>query len=64
MLYVKSEDSPVCHWPLGIITELHPGSDNLIRVVTIRMHSSSDSNQVNEFKRPINKLVFLPVHEH
>lgn len=41
-------------WRLGRIVKLHPGKDNYVRVVTI--HTA-----YGEVKRPIHKLVMLPI---
>ncbi|KMQ82693.1 hypothetical protein RF55_22118 [Lasius niger] len=48
------ENTPPTRWPLARITAVHPGNDGLIRVVTVKTSSS-------EFKRPITKLVLLPI---
>ncbi|XP_036143398.1 uncharacterized protein LOC118645796 [Monomorium pharaonis] len=45
---------PPCKWHLGRITRLHPGSDGLTRVVTVKTAKS-------EFRRPIGQLCVLPV---
>ena len=50
---IKSELTSPARWPLARIVKLHPGSDGLIRVVTLRTARS-------EFIRPIAKLVYLP----
>ncbi|XP_076302125.1 uncharacterized protein LOC143220345, partial [Lasioglossum baleicum] len=34
LVLLKSELTPPCKWPLARVTEVHPGSDGLIRVVT------------------------------
>lgn len=43
-----------CKWELGRVTRCHPGSDGLVRIVTVRTAKS-------EFKRPIGKICELPV---
>lgn len=48
------DNAPPMHWPLGIITEVHPGKDGIIHVATIRAGSTT-------LTRPINKLAFLPM---
>lgn len=49
-----NENTPPSRWPLARIVEVHPGDDGLVRVVTVRTASS-------RFKRPITKLVLLPI---
>ncbi|XP_074030316.1 uncharacterized protein [Leptinotarsa decemlineata] len=41
-------------WPLGRIIEVHPGNDNLIRVVTVKMASGTS-------KRAITRIAKLPI---
>ncbi|KMQ83983.1 hypothetical protein RF55_18660 [Lasius niger] len=48
------ENTPPSRWPLARITKVHPGDDGLVRVVTVRTATS-------ELKRPIAKLVLLPI---
>ncbi|XP_024874478.1 uncharacterized protein LOC112460239, partial [Temnothorax curvispinosus] len=36
MVLIKNENTPPMIWPLGRITETHPGADGIIRVVTIK----------------------------
>ena len=42
-------------WPLGRVIEARPGSDNLVRVATVRTETST-------YTRPITKLAYLPVN--
>lgn len=41
-------------WPLGRVTQIHPGSDGLVRAATVKTVSG-------EYLRPIVKLAALPV---
>lgn len=50
---IRSEITPPSKWPLARITKLHPGDDNVTRVVTVRTSTS-------EFVRPLTKIVLLP----
>ena len=50
---IRSELSPPNKWPLARITQLHPGDDGVVRVVTVKTASS-------ELTRPLIKLVLLP----
>ena len=48
------EDSPIVNtWILGIIEEIHPGKDGLVRVVTVRTKDGL-------FKRAVTKIAPLP----
>jgi hypothetical protein len=55
MLVLLREDNlPSMSWRLAIISETFPGSDGHVRVVKVKTSSG-------QFKRPIHKLVVLPV---
>lgn len=58
VVIIREENLPATRWRLGKVTELHPGSDGLTRVVSIR-------HQQGEFRRPVQKvckLLDLPEH--
>lgn len=55
LVIVKEDNVPVNCWPLARVEELHPGSEGLIRVATIRF---SDRSML---KRSIAKLCLLPI---
>lgn len=55
IVVLKDTNTPVNQWPLGKITKIHPGSDGITRVVTVKTQSG-------ELLRPINKICTLPVH--
>lgn len=50
---LRTTTSPPCKWPLGRITEVHPGPDGLVRVVTVRTATTT-------LTRPISKISVLP----
>ena len=52
LVRIKNETTPPGTWPLGLIAQVHPGRDGLVRTVTVRTASS-------EFQRPIAKIVLL-----
>ncbi|XP_046409087.1 uncharacterized protein LOC124173968 [Ischnura elegans] len=52
VVLIKNEMTSPAKWPLAVITDLHPGSDGLARVATVRTATST-------FKRPIVKLILL-----
>ncbi|XP_071650768.1 uncharacterized protein [Temnothorax longispinosus] len=54
LVLLKDELQPPAKWALARVTALHPGSDGLVRVVSIKIASAA-------FRRPIAKLCPLPV---
>lgn len=54
LVLLKDVNLPPCHWAMGRISAVFPGSDGLVRVVTIK-------TERNTFKRHVSKLVKLPV---
>ncbi|KAL7296066.1 hypothetical protein TKK_0010620 [Trichogramma kaykai] len=50
---IRSELAPPRKWALARITQVHPGKDGLIRVVSVKTATSV-------FKRPVTKLSILP----
>ena len=55
MVLVRSESTPPTKWPLARIIKVHPGKDQLVRVVTVLTDSST-------LTRPIEKICSFPVH--
>lgn len=56
LVILKEDNVPPSVWPLGKVVAVHPGTDNLVRVVTVRTAKGL-------FKRPIVKLCLLPIHQ-
>lgn len=54
LFLIKDDNRNINHWPLGRVLEVHPGTDGLIRVVTLKTLSGI-------LKRPIHKLSPLPI---
>ncbi|XP_043468116.1 uncharacterized protein LOC122502236 [Leptopilina heterotoma] len=54
LVLIKDDNSPPMKWLLGRVVELHPGTDGLIRVVSLRTHKGI-------VKRAITRLCVLPV---
>lgn len=50
---LREDNSPPAQWPLARITEVHPGKDGLVRVVTIQTKNGT-------YTRPITKIAVLP----
>ncbi|XP_049277052.1 uncharacterized protein LOC125760709 [Anopheles funestus] len=58
-LVVLQEDNvAVCKWPLGRITEIHPGKDGVTRVVTVKCSNGK------EIRRPVHRIAPLPIEEN
>ncbi|XP_055859438.1 uncharacterized protein LOC129921565 [Episyrphus balteatus] len=53
LVVIKEPNIPPSRWALGRILVLHPGEDDLVRVVSLRTKNGI-------FKRPITKLAILP----
>ncbi|XP_045765566.1 uncharacterized protein LOC123867535 [Maniola jurtina] len=53
VVLIGHDDLPPLQWPLGIITKVYPGADNVVRVALVKTESG-------EFKRPVVKLYPLP----
>lgn len=56
LVVTKDDRFPVNHWPLGRVIDVHPGSDGLIRVATVK-------TQFSMLKRPIAKLTLVPIND-
>jgi len=54
LVLIKDERYPPLKWKLGRVTELHPGTDGLVRVVSLRTAEG-------EFQRPVVKVCLLPI---
>lgn len=56
IVIVKDDRLPPNQWQIGRIVDVHPGVDQLVRVVTVRTRAGS-------YKRCVSKLCRLPVDE-
>ena len=54
MVVLTDERSPPSKWPLVRVTQLHPGTDKLTRVVMLKTATT-------QLTRSIAKLAILPV---
>lgn len=57
VVIIKEDCTSPSKWKLGRVTAVHPGKDEIVRVVTLRI-----SNGL-EMKRPVVKLCRLPDYE-
>ncbi|XP_044749746.1 uncharacterized protein LOC123310345 [Coccinella septempunctata] len=57
IVLVKQDNINPNHWPLGRVTQCHPGNDGFVRVATIRCKDGK------EIRRPITKICILPVEQ-
>lgn len=53
LVLVKEDATPPLKWQMGRIMELHAGTDNIIRAVTLK-------TSTGEIKRPVVKICVLP----
>ena len=53
LVIIKDEITPPQTWKMGRVIVTHPGSDGLVRVVTLK-------TETGELKRPVHKLCLLP----
>lgn len=54
IVYITGLATSPLSWPLGMIDQIHPSSDGVVRVVTVRTSAGT-------YTRPTNRLVFPPV---
>ena len=54
LVLLKEDNTSTLHWPLGRITEIHPGDDGIVRVVCVKTNSGI-------YKRSITRIVPLPI---
>lgn len=53
LVLIKDDNAPPTQWLRGRVMEIHPGNDNLVRVVTLKTVRGN-------VKRPVAKLVLMP----
>lgn len=56
MVLIKDENVPPLKWRMGRIVELHPGADNITRVVSLKTAEGT-------IKRPLTKICILPLDQ-
>lgn len=54
IVLIKDDNQPPTCWPLGKVIQIHPGTDSVVRVVTLKTMKGS-------LQRPVAKLVKLPI---
>lgn len=54
VIILGQDDTPPWRWPLGVIIAIHPGSDKVVRVVTVK-------TKFGIFKRPVVKIYPIPI---
>ncbi|XP_008214147.2 uncharacterized protein LOC103317564 [Nasonia vitripennis] len=57
VVLIKEDNTPPMQWNMGIITDVHPGADKIIRVVTVRTKHGLK-------KRPTSKIAVLPIDDN
>lgn len=53
IVLLKEDNVPPTTWPMGMVVQVHPGKDGLVRVVTIKTNKTC-------LQRPVVKLAPLP----
>lgn len=54
LVLLVEEDVPAMKWLIGRVSELHPGKDNVVRVVTVKTKNGQK-------KRSVSKICLLPI---
>lgn len=54
LVILKEDNTPPMRWPLGRVTQVHPGKDGLVRVVSVKISSGA------VVKRNITKVCLFP----
>ncbi|XP_065089398.1 uncharacterized protein LOC135710677 [Ochlerotatus camptorhynchus] len=54
LVIIKDENLPPIRWKMGRIIALHPGDDNITRVVTVK-------TATGELRRPVERICILPI---
>lgn len=57
LVLVKDDNLPPLKWKLGRITEVHPGTDGIIRVVSLK------TNRGTIVKRAVSRVCVLPIYD-
>lgn len=59
LIVLKNETTPPMVWPMGRVVEIHPGKDNVVRVISVRTKGGI-------VKRAVSKVCVLPIeiNEH
>ncbi|XP_062538360.1 uncharacterized protein LOC134206648 [Armigeres subalbatus] len=57
MVLLKEDNIPPLKWRLGRVTEIHPGQDENVRVVTVR-------TKEGQYRRAISKICILPIRDN
>lgn len=57
MVLLREDNVPPLKWKLGRVTEIHPGQDGNVRVVTVRTKDG-------HVRRAISKICILPIREN
>ena len=56
LVILQVDNSPRSHWPLGRITDVYPGRDNVVRTVKVKTPS-------NELIRSSRRLCLLQAND-
>ena len=70
IVFIRENSAFTCHWPIAMVDQVYPGRDNLVRVVRLKVPSTSrtDSTKLQLInaktsftflKRPVTKVALL-----
>ncbi|XP_062714102.1 uncharacterized protein LOC115267934 [Aedes albopictus] len=54
LVLIKDENTPPMAWPTARVVEIHPGTDGIVRVVSVQ-------TPTGRFIRPVSKICLLPI---
>ena len=57
LVLIQDDATPSMNWPLGRVTKLYPGSDDVVRTVAIQ-------TQQGTLTRPVTKIAVLPIEDN
>ena len=57
VVLIKEDNTPTMQWNMGIIENVHPGTDTIVRTVTVKTCNGLK-------KRPTSKIAVLPIDDN
>ncbi|XP_055622824.1 uncharacterized protein LOC129766326 [Toxorhynchites rutilus septentrionalis] len=64
VVLIGDDHIPVARWPMGIVTQIHPGEDGIVRVAVVRTSSGIYKRNVRTFAPlPVEEPIIQPIIE-